>query len=190
MKRLLTILFVCSFAAASFAQRVTTIVLSVNSDTNETVTISSVSWSTDNGTITLSAAVPGAVLIGDIIIDSATNSYWITALPGGNDIDCQDFDSATDPATGSATISDAYSLPSECEADWDVTTLFASGDNAICELYNNGAFDEAVTMNGGGTVGLTSAKMTVPTAERGDGTAGTGTRFVMTTASSDSTLMA
>ncbi len=183
MRRLLTILFVCFFVAACAAQRVVTIITSLDSNTSEAVTIST-AWTGTDGDLILSASVPAAVKVGDTITDSGGNTYLITGISGST-LTSQDFDTATDPATGSATIQDAYAGPTAAglwEADLDVTTLYVSGDEAQGELYNNVSYNEIITFNGGGTVGLDSVRLTVPTAERGDGTAGTGARFVMSTA--------
>jgi hypothetical protein len=51
-------------------------------------------------------------------------------------------------------------------------TAYQNGDDAIGEMYDDTAFDESVTIDGGGTVGLNSIKLTVPVGERHDGTAG------------------
>ncbi len=180
MKRLLTIFLVLSFAVASFAQRVTDIITSINSNTSEAVTVST-AWTGTDGDLVLSASVPASVKVGDTITDSGGNTYLITGISGSN-LTSQDFDTTTDPATGSATIQEAYATLTLWEADLDVTALYASSDDAVGEIYDNGAFDETVTVNGGGTVGLNSVKLTVPTAERHDGTAGTGARIVATAA--------
>lgn len=71
-----------------------------------------------------------------------------------------------------------YSTISAWEADLDDTGIYASGDDAVGDCYNDSAFDESVTIDGGGTVGLNSVTLTVPSGERHDGTAGTGARLV------------
>jgi len=162
--------------------RVTTVITSIDSTTSESVTVDSTSWSTDSGTITLSAAVPAAVKVGDVIADSAANSYLITGI-SGSVLTCQDFDSTTDPATGAGTISETYATVTLWEADWDAGTnseVYKSGDDCIGEAYANAAFDESVGFTGGSTIGLNSTKLTVPESERHDGTAGSGTRNVRT----------
>lgn len=163
--------------------RVTTVRTSIGSDTNESVTVNSAYTGTD-GTITLSATVPAAVKVGDVIDDSAGNGYLITAISGA-ELTCQDYDSTTDPATGAATIREAYSTITLWEADLDAGTnseVYKSGDDAVGEVYNNSTFDEGFTINGGGTIGLASRTLTVPESERHDGTAGTGARVVQTAA--------
>ena len=74
-----------------------------------------------------------------------------------------------------------YSTISGWEADLDDTAIYASGDDAVGECYNDSEFDESVTIDGGGTVGLNSVTLTVASGERHDGTAGTGARIVLTT---------
>jgi hypothetical protein len=49
-------------------------------------------------------------------------------------------------------------------------------------MYNDSAFDEAVTINGGGTVGLTSRTLRAASGQEHDGTAGTGVRIVTSSA--------
>lgn len=71
-----------------------------------------------------------------------------------------------------------YSSITSWEADLDNDTPYDAGDDAVGECYNDSAFDEAVTIDGGGTLGLVGVKLTVPEAERHDGTAGTGARIV------------
>ncbi len=163
--------------------RVTTVITSINSNTSEAVTISSVSWSTDSGTITLSAAVPAAVKVGDIINDSAGNDYLITGI-SGSDLTCQDFETTTDPATGAATITEAYVSGITWEADLDAdgtnTEVYKSADDAVGHLY--GTTDGLTTINGGTTVGLNSVTITTPQSERHDGTPGTGAGVTVTAA--------
>jgi len=59
-------------------------------------------------------------------------------------------------------------------------TAYSASDDAIGEVYNDSAFDEAIVIAGGATVGLSTVTLTVPSAERHDGTAGTGARIVRT----------
>ena len=175
MKRLLTVLFVCSFAASVFAQRVTKIILSLDSNTSEAVTIST-AWTGTDGDLVLDAPVPATVQVGDTITDSAGNTYWISGISGSN-LTSQDFDTTTDPATGSATIQDAYAGGTAIdawEADWEDTALYVSGDSAQGEMYNNITFSDQIVWNGGTAIGLGEAKLTVPVLERHDGTEGTG----------------
>lgn len=180
MKRFLTIFLVYSFVTSSFAARVTNIKTSINSNTSEAVTIST-AWTGTDGDLVLSASVPASVKIGDTITDSGGNTYLITGISGSN-LTSQDFDTTTDPATGSATIQEAYNLIQAWENGLDVTALYASGDAAIGEMYDNGAFNETITVNGGATSAIASVTLTVPVSERHDGTAGTGARIVASTA--------
>lgn len=67
-----------------------------------------------------------------------------------------------------------YSTITAWEADLDNAAVYASGDDAVGECYNDSAFDESVAIDGGGTIGLASVTLTVAAGERHDGTAGTG----------------
>lgn len=165
--------------------RSTTIITSIGSDTSEAVTVDSTSWVTDSGTITLSASVPAAVVVGDVINDLGGNSYLITAIAGAV-LTCNEFDTTVDPATGAATIGEAYSTITLWEADLDAGTnaeAYKSGDDAQGEVYNNAVFDETFTIDNGGTVGLNSILLTVPVSERHDGTDGSGARIVQSSGS-------
>ena len=71
-----------------------------------------------------------------------------------------------------------YSTITAWEADLDNVAIYSAGDDAVGECYNDSVFNEEVTINGGGTVGLSSLKLTVPESERHDGTAGSGARNV------------
>lgn len=163
--------------------RVTDIITTIvegGKDSPESVTVDSTSWGTTDGTITLSASVPSTVNIGDVINDSNGNSYLITGI-SGSDLTCQDFDTTTDPATGSATIDSAYTSITLWEADLDAGTnseAYVSGDAAIGHVYNTGgAFDESFTIDGGGTVGLSSVTLTAPESERHDGTSNSAAKI-------------
>ena len=67
------------------------------------------------------------------------------------------------------------------EADLDNAGVDSATDDAVGEMYNDSVFDEVVTWDGGGGIGLASATLSVASGERHDGTAGSGARFVMTT---------
>lgn len=60
------------------------------------------------------------------------------------------------------------------EANLDDDPTYDSGDIAVGECYADSNFDEEVDINGGTTIGLTLVTLTVASAERHDGTAGTG----------------
>jgi len=70
-----------------------------------------------------------------------------------------------------------YTTIAAWEADLDDTGIYASGDVAIGECYNQVYNEATVTINGGGTVGLASRKLSVAVGNRHNGTAGTGARF-------------
>lgn len=178
LKRIVSILFLC-FAMSVQAARQTTVICSIikNGKTPVECIVYSTSWSGDNGTITLQFSVPLSVRRGDVIQDSAGNSYLITAWKDRT-LTCQDFSTTTDPATGSATIYNAYNTITTWEAALDNTIIYRLGDNAIGECYATGGdFTTSLTINGGGTVGLSSIRLTAHPDERHDGTAGTGVKL-------------
>lgn len=74
-----------------------------------------------------------------------------------------------------------YSTITAWEAALDNTDLYSASDDAVGECYDDSAFDEAVTLNGGSTVGLNSITLTVADGEKHDGTEGTGARLVAST---------
>ncbi|MDP3911642.1 MAG: hypothetical protein Q8Q14_14750 [Gemmatimonadales bacterium] len=71
-----------------------------------------------------------------------------------------------------------FSTITAWEAQLDDAGVFSAGDDAVGECYDDSPFDETVTINGGGTIGLASITLTVAEGERHDGTAGTGARIV------------
>ncbi len=150
-----------------------TVITAINSNTSEAVTVNSVSWVVDFGTITLSATVPSGVVVGDVITDSAANDYLITDINGAV-LTCQDFDTTDAPATGAATIGEAYASITLWAADHDNGTnaeVYKPGDTPTGHLY--GATTEAaISISGGTTVGVAGIVLTVPTAEQHDGSPG------------------
>ena len=73
------------------------------------------------------------------------------------------------------TSSRDYSTIAAWEADLDNTAKYGNGSNAVGECYNDSVFtDNNVIINGGSTVGLNSVTLSVNSASRHDGTAGTG----------------
>ena len=70
-----------------------------------------------------------------------------------------------------------YSTPAAWENDLDDSSIYSSGDTAIGEVSGDHELTAELLINGGGTVGLTQTRLTVPTADRHDGTAGSGVRF-------------
>ena len=79
-----------------------------------------------------------------------------------------------------------YSTISAWESDLDNTSYYSSSDHAVGEAYDDSVFDEYIVIDSGGTVGLSSVKLTVPESERHDGTAGTGSRVAYTGSESSS----
>ena len=82
------------------------------------------------------------------------------------------------------TSSRDYSTITSWEADLDNAAVYASGDTALGECYNDSVFDESVNINGGGTVGLAAVTLSVAAGQRHDGTAGSGARIVRTASTS------
>ncbi len=63
------------------------------------------------------------------------------------------------------------------EADLDNVGVYNVGDDAQGECYDDSVFDEAISINGGGTVDLASATLTVAAGQRHSGVAGSGARW-------------
>jgi hypothetical protein len=82
-----------------------------------------------------------------------------------------------------------YSTITAWEADLDNAAIYAAGDDAVGECYDDATFSgEAVTINGGGTVGLASRTLRAAAGHEHDGTAGTGVRIVPVSATISITL--
>ena len=162
-----------------------------NNSSITTGTPSSCSGSSSPYTVTFPSA-PSGVSVGDAVSFTdevshfATYTYLITGISGsdltlkyltddggmGDDSPCSIMNSSYSQATG--TFKRAYSTITAWEADLDNSNLYASSDDAVGEAYKDASFNEAFNINGGGTVGLSSVKLTVPTSQRHDGTEGTG----------------
>ena len=77
-----------------------------------------------------------------------------------------------------------YSTPTTWDAGLDDTGLYSSGDTAKGECYDDSDFSitAAITVDGGGTVGLDAVILSVAAGQRHDGTAkevgGSGVRFL------------
>lgn len=76
------------------------------------------------------------------------------------------------------TTSRDYSTVTAWEADLDDGGIYSASDVAIGEMYNDSAFDENITINGGSTIGLTSISLLPATGQEHDGTEGTGVHFL------------
>jgi len=76
-----------------------------------------------------------------------------------------------------------YSTITAWEADLDNDTPYDASDDAVGECYDDSDFDMQgdFTLNGGGTLGLNSVKLSVAAGERHDGSAGTGVRVYTST---------
>lgn len=73
-----------------------------------------------------------------------------------------------------------YSTITAWEAALDDTAAYSASDDAVGECYDDSVFNEAVIINGGTTVGLSSITLSVASGERHTGVAGTGARIVYT----------
>ena len=160
---------------------------------SESVSISSVSGLGPSYTITLTAPVPSSVVVGDAFYDEAASpTKWLITGISGSDLTVYDstgFGSQPDDVSGiSSPVIERYYNGSTPITDWeselDDTDLYPSNPDAVGECYNDGAFDETFTINGGATATLNSVTLTVPEGERHDGTEGSGARLVMTSGGS------
>ena len=88
------------------------------------------------------------------------------------------------------TSSRDYSTITAWEADLDSSAImggiYSTGDDAVGECYNDSTFDEQVTIDGGGSVGLSSVKLTAPASERHNGTANSGVKIEYTGSTANS----
>lgn len=64
------------------------------------------------------------------------------------------------------------------EADLDLGSIYAAEDNAIGEMYDDSDFTAGATINGGGSIGLTSVKLTVASGQRFLGVLNGGVRVL------------
>ena len=175
-----------------------TVVTSIGSNSSiDTETPSSCSGSFSPYSVTFSTT-PTGVNIGDKVEIEDQSSYYstftyrVTAISGtsytlayitdngswGDTSPCDLFDMSFSQAP--ATFKRFYSSIANWEAGLDDTEVYASSDVAVGECHNDSVFSEYVQINGGGTVGLASVKLSVHSGSRHDGTAGTGARIVPT----------
>jgi hypothetical protein len=75
------------------------------------------------------------------------------------------------------TSSRDYSTVALWEADLDNGAVYAAGDAAVGECYNDSVFSENPTLNGGSTVGLASVTLQGAAGQRHSGVAATGARI-------------
>ena len=84
------------------------------------------------------------------------------------------------------TSSRDYSTIAAWEADLSDASIYSNNDDAVGVCYNDSAFNETLTINGGNSIGgssgqdLNSRKLTVHADSKHDGTAGSGARNVYT----------
>ena len=178
------------------------IVTSIGSNSSiDTETPSSCSGSYSPYDVTFSTD-PTGVSVGDQVEISDEGVYWatfvyrVTAISGstytlayvtddasnGDASPCELVDSWYNQAP--ATFKRFYSSITNWEAGLDDSDVYSSGDAAVGECHNDSVFNETVTINGGGTVGLASVKLSVHSGSRHDGTAGTGARMIPSGSSS------
>ena len=176
-----------------------TVIASIGSNSSiDTETPSSCSGSYATYNVTFSTS-PSGVSVGDKAEITDENMFWgtfvyrVTAISGGtytlayvsDDVGagdtspCDLMDSFYSQAP--ATFKRFYSSITSWESNLDDSDVYSSGDIAIGECHNDSVFVETVNINGGGTVGLASIKLSVHSDSRHDGTAGTGARMVPTT---------
>lgn len=168
------------------------VITSIGTRAAENVNITGVSGA-GPWTVTLASA-PSDTFAGDILNDEAASpdTYLITAVNGAELTVRDAFDgglaapdySGTTQATTERCYAGATTALGLWEADLDDAPLYASGDTAKGEGYNDGgtAFDQAITSDGGGGVGLAGITLTAAAGHEGDGTAGTGFRLVASAA--------
>jgi hypothetical protein len=176
-----------------------TVVTSIGSNSSiDTETPSSCSGSFSPYSVTFSTT-PTGVNIGDKVEIEDQSSYYstftyrVTGISGtsytlayvtdggswGDTSPCNLYTAFFSQAP--ATFKRFYSTITNWEAGLDDSDVYSSSDIAVGECHNDSVFAETVTINGGGTVGLASIKLSVHSGSRHDGTAGTGARMVPTT---------
>jgi hypothetical protein len=173
-----------------------TVVTSIGSNSSiDTETPSSCSGSYSPYSVTFSTT-PTGVNIGDKveIVDessySSTFTYRVTGISGtsytlayvtdtgswGDVSPCDLLDFSWGQAP--ATFKRFYTSITNWEAGLDDSDVYSSSDVAVGECHNDSVFAETVVINGGGTVGLASVKLSVHSGSRHTGTAGTGARVI------------
>ena len=180
-----------------------TVVTSIGSNSSiDTETPSSCSGSYSPYDVTFSTD-PTGVSVGDRVEITDEGVYWatfvyrVTAIDGstytlayvtddaynGDASPCELVDGSYSQAP--ATFKRFYSSITNWESGLDDSEVYASSDVAVGECHNDSVFAETVNINGGGTVGLASVKLSVHSGSRHDGTAGTGARMIPTGSISD-----
>ena len=173
-----------------------TVVTSIGSNSSiDTETPSSCSGSFSPYSVTFSTT-PTGVNIGDKVEIEDQSSYYstftyrVTGISGtsytlvyvtdtgswGDVSPCDLLDFSWGQAP--ATFKRFYTSITNWEAGLDDSDVYASSDVAVGECHNDSVFAETVVINGGGTVGLGSIRLSVHSGSRHDGTAGTGARMV------------
>ena len=115
--------------------------------------------------------------VGDALYDEAPwtpGKHLILAVVDGTTLSC-----ATDPSDEGEQVAKVkrYYSGSTPLTDWEGdldSSIYSEYDAAVGVVYKDAPLDEAVTINGGSGVGLTSITLTVAEGERHNGTEGTG----------------
>ena len=74
-----------------------------------------------------------------------------------------------------------YSTIAAWEEDLDESSIYSSGDTAVGLVSGDHEISTKITFNSGGTVGLVITRLSVPEADRHDGTAGSGVTLTIST---------
>jgi hypothetical protein len=146
--------------------------------------------------VSMNAAEGANFVVGDALWDenATPRKYRVVAISTDDlsVVDSEGVGEAPDNSGTSSAAAKRYYNGSTPMTDWeselDNTPLYSSGIDALGECYNDAAFDESVTIDGGLTVGLNTFTLTAATGEQHDGTEGTGVRIVNGATSSGITL--
>jgi hypothetical protein len=77
-----------------------------------------------------------------------------------------------------------YESPRDWVADFSNSSVYSSGDDAVGEIQVNEKYDQGISSTTSGAIALNSARLTVHSSVRHDGTAGSGAGFKYTSQSS------
>ena len=152
------------------------VVATIGNRTDSNVTISSVSGEAPEWEVTLSAAAPSAVVIGEKINDGTTD-YLIRKIAGSVlTVRRVSFSSVVDPASAASTIDRLYTGMINAEAD--IGNIAEAGNTWEVRFFDDAVITENnVTINADVVKASGHLKVTVTTPERHNGTAGTGARW-------------
>ena len=152
-----------------------------------------VTFSTDPTGVSVGDSVHFDNGMGTVYVYLVTNisgsNYTLKWISGGW--------SATNPygivdmsySQASGVFKRTYSTITAWESDLDNTSYYSSGDDAVGEVYNDSVLNERFIIDGGGTVGLDSVKLTSPSSQRHDGTENSGARIQYTGSTSPTVVL-